>query len=433
MKSVENLEVQTESESGDGRDYRNSRIFYCIEAALEYFIAIMVGETYLAKIAGELGASDALTGVLYAFVSLGSAFQIFAILLANKTPVKRWVTPLHIMNQLFFTLVYAVPLFNFSQNVKIVLFVAFLLLGQILTNVANPAKINWFMSLVDDHKRGQFTAKKEILSLIGGMIFSFIMGNMIDRCEANGNLKLAFLIAMITVFCLMVLHTLTLLLSKEKPVEKRTENIRENFKKLIRNKPLFRVIGVSAFWYIANYMTVPFYGSYRINELGFSMTFCSVLAMIYSIVRSCVSTPMGRLADRRGFANMLSVCFAIQGIAFLINVFTVPANGYFFYTAFFILNAVAMAGINSAQINLIYDYVDVEMRTSALALSHGISGVIGFLVTLIISPLVSHIQNQGNMFFGIHVYAQQLLSFFGVVMMVLILLYIRFVLKGNRK
>lgn len=83
-------------------DYRVSRMLYCVEAALEYFVAIMVGETYLAKIAGELGASDALTGVLYAFVSLGSAFQIFSILLSDKTPVKRWVTPLHILNQIFF-------------------------------------------------------------------------------------------------------------------------------------------------------------------------------------------------------------------------------------------------------------------------------------------------------------------------------------------
>ena len=59
--------------------YRKSRIFYCIEATLEYLISILVGETYLAKIAKELGASDALTGVLYSFVSLGCAFQLISV------------------------------------------------------------------------------------------------------------------------------------------------------------------------------------------------------------------------------------------------------------------------------------------------------------------------------------------------------------------
>lgn len=413
--------------------YRNSRVLYCIEAALEYFIAIMVGETYLAKIAGELGASDALTGVLYAFVSLGSAFQIFSILLSDHIPVKRWVTPLHILNQIFFTLVYAVPLFSFSKEIKIVLFVVLLLLGQILMNVANPAKINWFMSLVDNNRRGRFTAKKEIISLMGGMVFSFVMGNVIDYYEANGNLKGAFLIGMITVGVLMILHSLTLVFSKEKSVERVEKHTKENLKKLFANKPLLCVIGVSVMWYAANYMTTPFYGSYRINELGFSMTFCSILSIAYSIVRSCFSTPMGRLADKKGFANMLSVCFVIQGIAYLTNVFTIPSNGKIFYTAYYVLNAIAMAGINSAQINLIYDYVDVDLRTGVLALSCSISGIIGFLTTLAISPLVTHIQKNGNMIFGISMYAQQLLSLFGVMMMVLVTFYIKFILQKMKK
>ena len=76
---------------------------------------------------------------------------------------------------------------------------------------------------------------------------------------------------------------------------------------------------------------------------------------------------MGRLADKTGFANMLSVCFLIQGGAYLINVFSMPSTGKITYTIYYILHAIAMAGINSAQINLIYDYVDIDLRTSALA------------------------------------------------------------------
>ena len=430
-KGIAGKNIRCESSTVDY--YRNSRILYCIEAALEYFIAIMVGETYLAKIAGELGASDALTGILYAFVSLGSAFQIFAILLADKTPVKRWVTPLHILNQLCFTLMYAVPLFSISKETKIVLFAAFLLLGQILANIANPAKINWFMSLVDNDRRGRFTAKKEILSLLGGMTFSFVMSNVIDRYEAKGDLRGAFLIGTLTVGTLMILHSLTLIFSREKTVERSNRKISENLKKLIKNKPLLCVIGVSTIWYVANYMTVPFYGSYRINELGFTMTFCSILSITYSLVRSFFSTPMGKLADKKGFASMLSVCFLIQGGAYLVNVFSMPSNGKVMFALYYILSAIAMAGINSAQINLIYDYVDVEMRTGALALSHTISGLAGFLVTLAISPLVTRIQKNGNAVFGIPMYAQQLLSLFGVVMMALVILYIQFVLKRMDK
>ena len=94
--------------------------------------------------------SDTLTGILTSFVSLGFGFQIIAVFLANKRPVKRWVTLLHCLNQLAFALIYFIPLAPISHEMKNFLFVAFLLIGYILTNVVNSPKINWFMSLVDE-------------------------------------------------------------------------------------------------------------------------------------------------------------------------------------------------------------------------------------------------------------------------------------------
>ena len=38
--------------------YRKSRFFYILEAAFEYFIAILVGGAYIAKVTQELGLSD---------------------------------------------------------------------------------------------------------------------------------------------------------------------------------------------------------------------------------------------------------------------------------------------------------------------------------------------------------------------------------------
>lgn len=157
--------------------YKTSRFLYIIEAALEYFISLLVTGAFLAKVTDSIGMSDTLTGILTSFVSLGFGFQIIALFLANKYPVKRWVTLLHCLNQLFFALIYVVPLVPLTQLQKTVLFVIFLLLGHIINNVVYSPKTNWFMSLVDDRQRGRFTASKEMVSLIGGMLFSFLMGD----------------------------------------------------------------------------------------------------------------------------------------------------------------------------------------------------------------------------------------------------------------
>ena len=313
--------------------YKTSRLLYILEATFEYFISILVTGAYLAKITSSLGMSDSMTGILTSFVSLGCGFQIIAIFLANKRPVKRWVTVLHSINQLTFALIYLVPFIKLTKTAKIVLFIAFLLMGHIINNVVNPPKINWFMSLVDDNKRGGFTAKKEMVSLIGGMVFSFGMGIIIDHFEMCGNLNGAFIVCGVAVFGLMLLHSATLIFSKEKPVEeKETISTKQLLGELIRDKNLFKVILVSVLWSVVSHSATPFYGSYQIKELGFSMTFVSILSVAYAIVRTTFSQPMGKFADKNSFASMLNICFIIMLVGFGINIFTVPENGKIFYT-----------------------------------------------------------------------------------------------------
>ena len=414
--------------------YKTSRILYIIEASLEYFISLLVTGAYLAKVTSAIGLSDSLTGILTSFVSLGCGFQIIAIFLANQRPVKRWITVLHSVNQLFFTLIYLVPFVKLSQTQKTVLFVLFLLVGHIINNVVNSPKINWFMSLVDDHKRGSFTASKEMVSLIGGMGFSFAMGAVIDRFEMAGDLNGAFIVCGISVFVLMLLHSATLIFAKEKEsTQEEKISTKQLLIELIKDKNLFKVILISVLWNVVNYVATPFYGSYQIKELGFSMTFVSVLSAGYAIVRTIFSKPMGKFADKYSFAKMLNICFVVMLVAFGFNVFTVPENGKVLYTIYYMLYAVGMAGINSATINLIYDYVDKEKRVGALALKSTLAGFTGFFTTLAVSPLVSYIQNNGNVFLGIFVYAQQVVSVIAVVLLIVLILYLNLVVRKIKK
>jgi nitrate/nitrite transporter NarK len=144
---------------------------------------------------------------------------------------------------------------------------------------------------------------------------------------------------------------------------------------------------------------------------------------------------MGKFADKNSFASMLNICFTIMLVGFGINIFTVPENGKIFYTVYYMLNAVAMAGINSATINLIYDYVDKEKRIGALALKSTLAGVAGFFTTIAVSPLVSYIKKNGNKFLGLNVYAQQVVSSLAAILLIVLILYFNLVvkkLKSNR-
>ncbi len=410
-----------------------SRFLYILEAALEYFISILVAGSYLATLTAYLGMSDSLTGILSSFISLGCLFQLFSVFLKRKR-VKTIVTLLSVVNQLLFMLLYIIPLGGGDKQIKIVLFMAAIFLAYLIYNSVHPLKINWLMSLVDNKERGIFTSRKEIVSLLSGMVFSFGMGTLIDWFQLNGKIETAFILCGVTVFVLMMLHTLTMVFSVEIPAEEVGEcknPFREMFS-TVKNKNVVKVTILFVLWQMASGSAIPFYGTYLIKELGFSLQFVSILSIVYSLVRASVSTFWGKFADKNSFASMMSICLVLAGAGFLVNIFTIPANGKIFYTVYYALYAVAMGGINSALINLIFDMVPQEMRSNGLALSQSLSGVVGFVTTLVVSGLVSGIQENGNTFLGWNVYAQQVTSAIAFVFTVLAVLYVVFVIRKKK-
>ncbi len=405
---------------------------YICEAALEYLISILVAGTYLAMIAKELGISDTLTGIISSFISLGCVFQLFAMLL-RKGNAKKNVLFLSVLNQMLFMSLYIVPLMGGSRDLKAALFIVIILLAYFFYNVAHPKKIDWFMSLVDYEKRGVFTAKKEMVSLISGMAFSFIMGGIVDHYNEIGEIRTAFIICAIVIFVLMLFHTLSMILTIEKPAGAAGSAKKTDFLSVLKDKNILRITVVFVLWHIASYCAIPYYGTYQIGELGFSQGFVAVLSVVYAVARISFSFVWGRYADRQSFAKMLRLCFAVAALGFLINVFCVPGNGKIVYTLFYVCNAIAMGGINSALINLCYDYVAEEKRADALAVSLAIAGIFGFLATLAVSPLVTYIQKSGNTFLGMQVYAQQVLSVIAFIATLLTILYVSLFLMKVKK
>ena len=418
--------------------YKTSRVMYIIAALLEYLISLTVTGAYLAKVTTTIGISDSLTGILTAFVSLGTCFQLLAVFIPKRLKVKSYVLPMHLVNQLCFTFLYVIPFFNVSREFKSVLFVIFMLLGHGIANIISPGKVNWLQSFIAPHYRGVFTAKKEIVSLFGGMAFSLVMGNMIDYFEEKGELYTAFIICAVTIFVLMISHTLTLFFTKDSDASapgnsKYSTEQKYSFIDMMKDKTLMKISVIFVLFNIAHYSAVPFYGTYQINELGFSMGYVSLLTVVYGISRSIFSIPFGRIADKYSFRVLLTLCFIIDAAAYFVNTFTVPVNGKIFYTTYYILAAIAMAGINSGSLNILYEYMPPEKRTGALAFKSSVSGIVGFLITLLASPLVKFIQERGNILFGKTIYAQQVLSAFACLVTITIIIYLNTVIKKMSK
>lgn len=404
---------------------KRSRFMYILEAALEYLISILVAGSFLATLTKELGMSDSLTGILSSIISLGCVFQLLSIFYRGQKK-KTFVIIMSVLNQLIFMALYVIPLAGGEKQFKIVMFVVAIFSAYLLYNFAHPKKIDWLMSLVDDSHRGRFTANKEIVSLIAGMVFSYSMGAVIDLFAAKGQIRGAFILCAIVIFVLMILHTTTMVAAIEKPViTTSSQHLRKSITDVLMNKDVRRVTVVFILYNIANYSAMPFYGTYQINELGLSLKLATGLTILSSIVRIFVSRIWGIYADKNSFTKMLEKCMLILAGGYVFAMLAVPTNGIYMFAGYYICNGIAQGGINSALINLVFDYVTPDKRADSLAICQATAGIAGFLATLLLSPLITLIQNHGNQVLGMTIYAQQIVSGISVVFSIIIVMFVR--------
>ncbi len=402
---------------------KRSRIMYIIQADLEYLINLLVTGAFLATLTTQLGMSDSLTGIISSFSSLGCLFQMISVIF-RRGSVKKFVILISLSNQVLFILLYLIPLGN-APYLKY-LFIACLFFALFIYNVAHPKKIDWLMSMVEEGNRGIFTANKEIISLITGIVFNMVMGALMDYFKLRGETKIALILGAVTLFCLSILHvtSISLAIDKQNPENKKGAFSFKESISFLSDKNTLKLVFVFILWYVSNYATVSFYGTYQIKELGFSLTTISTITIVSSIVRIFVSRFWGSYADNNGFAKMLCICLGVTVIAHIFAAFSVPSNGIIMFTLYSVFYYIGQGGIGSGLINICFDYMPYTKRADFMAFAQAFAGLSGFLTTLIMSSLVTYIQQNGNQFLGFNLYAQQVTSIIASILGILVVVYI---------
>ena len=404
---------------------KRGRTLYIFQAAFEYLTNILVTGSFLAVLTREVGFSDSLTGVLSSVLCLGRLFQLLSIPYRIRR-VKKMVISCILVNQLLFISLYLLPMLPLPQQVKPILFIAVIMTAYLLYYCVFPKKVTWLMGQVEESQRGIFTAKKEIFSLVVGMTFSYVMGAVSDHFFDKGDGLTCFLIFVAVMVVLMVLNLSCLVFTDEEelPAMPRV-SLGQIVSEVISDRRLMRIATLLALFYIGYYVSIPFYSTYLIHEMGFSLKFISLMSIVTSVVRIMVSRAWGRYADRNSFVVMLEKCLWIFAASLLCVAFAVPSNGVVMFLGYYVLWGLAMGGINSAELNMVFDYAPPERRSDSLAVCQTMSGLAGFLATLAAGPLVDNIQRSGNMLLGIPVYAQQVVSVLGVLFTVVSIAYLR--------
>lgn len=418
----------------ESKEYSRSRNAYIAFCALEYFVSICVSDAFLATLLSYMNISDSMIGIISSIISLAFLFQLLSILIVRKIKdTKKTVIVLYTLSFSIFMLLYILPFWNVSAGGKTVLTVAFIMLAYLCMYCASPLSFEWSNSYVAPQKRARFGASKELVSLIGGGVFSVAVGYVLDYFTAENNIEGGFLFVVFAVLALNIGSFISLMMIKRNEAADNEEtqhrvSFSEIFKNTLGNRNFRSVIVVTALWQMAQYTTVGFMGIFKTKDLLLSVGFVQIINFVGLGTRVVFTKQFGRFSDKKSFASGMRVGAMLAAIGFLTNVFSTPST-WWCVAIFTVLNSVSYAGYMQNSSNIVYSYVDKEYLVQAMAIKNSIGGVAGFLAALGAGKLLDFIQANNNTFFGLNVYGQQVLSFISFMLLAAMTLYLKFVVE----
>ena len=413
----------------DSAQYGKARRAYVAQCTLEYYISILSTDVFLSKLLKQIGCSDAFTGVLSSVVSFAFLFQLFSVPLAGRLKkVKRAVTLLDTGSQLLFASLYAVPFLPFSYKAKAAAAAGLLVAGYLTLYLNSSIAYTWGNSFVAPEHRGSFSAGKEMISLLTGVFFTLGVGFAVDAFEKNGRLLTAFLVLggiMLLVCaanyaCFSVMPELPLRTSGEK---QKTGDV---LLRLFANRRFLHAVALTALSEFSRFLVIGFMGTYKTEELGLSVGNVQLINVLASMGRFAVSKPFGKYSDRHSYAKGYLCGNLLTALSFVCGVFCAPAAKWLIVPCT-MLYQMSFAGTNQNTFLLIYAFVESDDIMPALAVNSSIRGMSGFLASLIGGRVLASVQAAGSTVFGRTLYGQQLLHALAFVLIVLALIYNRFV------
>ena len=417
-------------------EYVRSRKAYMAQCVFEYLVSITVADAFLARLLTSIGISDAMIGIISSLISFSFLFQLLTLLLMSHLKnTKKTVIIFDTVSQLFFMSIFLVPLFPFGVEVKTGIVIICILVAYLLKYLISTICFKWANSYVSPWKRGEYSAVKEMVSLVSGIIFTLLAGYLLDYFDNKGKLEAGFFLIAAIMLVINICNFICLVLIKNEAVlrnEKNRQSVKMVLQNTLGNRKFVNVVIMSCLWQSAQYMTYGFLGTFKTTDLLLGVGAVQVINMIGNVGRLFLSRAFGRYSDRTSYAKGFRMALVLMALAVFVNIFTTRQN-WWFVVIFTVLYSIGMAGINQNSFNISYNYVSRDYVVQAMAIKNSISGVVGFLASLTGGGILAYIQKNGNSLFGITMYGQQFLSAISTVIIIITIVFIKKVIEKQER
>ena len=375
-------------------NYKKEYKKYLTSSVLDTANNKIASNSFISAFAIYLGLTDYAIGIYALLDTMTNVIQVFAAPLFSKIGQSKKVVLINYSIYRISSVCFAfIPFISNDLSIRTLLFFLFASIYAITGEMGYITFVNWRMTLIKKEDRTTFASTRNILKNTVVLVFSLIMGVVLDRFTASGYELYGFMILFVIVFIIAFID-IALRINTYKPeIIQEKISVKDNIIIPAKDKAFRSVLitcGLNRFAYGIGTM---YLNVFLLRYLKISYVYYSVLNIILNLSDALSSKFWGNKSKERKWEKVILPMSIIFIAAFTI-LFSFSNN----YLIYLLPIVYILLGFGSASYEM-YDHIAIyenskdKMQTSYVTFERFIEGIVTMLLPILSYTIFSESNN----------------------------------------
>lgn len=375
-------------------NYAKEYRMYLTSAILDNANNKIASATLMTAFAVYLGISDFWIGLYVVLDTITNIVQVLAAPLFSKIGQSKKVTLINYSIYRISSVSFAfIPFISQDVNVRTILFFIPAIIYAITGELGYITFVNWRMSLLKKEDRGKFSATKNAFKNTIIVLFSFLMGILLDSFKANGNELGGFLILFFIVFIIATIDIVLRIFTYKPEIKQEKINLKESIILPTKDKSFKKILLFCGLYRFAIGIGTVYLNLYILRYLNVNYLYYSILNIIISLSEALFGLYWVKKISHRDWKNIL-IPMSILYIISFISLIVLKDNILIYILPIIYL----MIGCGNSAYDLfdniaIYEKSLKGYETSYVTFERFIEGIVTAIIPILTSTLLV---NNGN-------------------------------------
>lgn len=358
-------------------DYKKEYKKYLTSSILDTANNKILSNSFISAFAIYLGLTDFAIGVYVLLDTMTNVIQIFAAPLFSKIGQSKKVVLINYSMYRISSICFAfIPFISSDLSIRTILFFLFASVYAVTGEMGYITFVNWRMTLIKKEDRTNFASTRNILKNTVVLIFSLMMGVILDKFTALGHELYGFILLFILVFFIAFIDIILRIFTYKPEIKQEKIKIKDNILIPAKDKNFRKVLitcGLNRFAYGIGTM---YLNVFLLRYLKINYVYYSILNIILNLSDALSSKFWGNRSKERKWEKIILPMSIIFSIAFAILVLF--NNNYLIYLLpiVYILLGFGNASYEMYDHIAIYENSKNKMQTSYVTFERFIEGIV---------------------------------------------------------